>query len=415
MCVLRERIDGLIFSHLSHYHHHHDDQSSSNSLEPPKITVGGRSKSPLHAHSHHHAHTHIHHHHPVLAVPQHQHHLGAAGTTAAAAAAAAASHSSLSKIATILIDSSKVLASLESKPRNYLGSMVYLPTPTPKEGYSVTQPLIPRFEGRENSIFQIRIPKRFLSDAHRRDVTKRRCLWGTEVYADDSDTLAVLMHTGRIPGYLPEDVDPALVKESGRRTAIQGSVSAPTGAAASTGSSGKWKVNGTAAAPAKKTGDEKRAAAAAAAAAATAAAAAAAAATTTTPPTIPAGKDLLVNLLILPTLERYTGSVRHALKSRSWNTVHDGMSYSIWDMEWVDAGEAESRGGGSKKRRLDEREWVRRWGELPPSRGGTGLGLGLGMGTGKQSGGGGWTKGLWRGMAEGADGKGSGAVAGVGA
>jgi hypothetical protein len=277
---------------------------------------------------------------------------------------------SLSKIATtLLIDSSKVLASLESKPRNYLGSTVYLPTPTPKEGYSVTQPLLPRFEGRENSIFQVRIPKRFLSDTHRRDVTRRRCVWGTEVYTDDSDILAVLIHTGRIPGYIPEDVDPTLLKETGRKIILKGSISAST--SPTTPAPGKWKINGTA----KKT-EEKR-------------------------PTIPPGKDLLVNLLILPRLERYTGSVKNALKSRSWNTIHDGMSYSIWDMEWVEAGEAESRGGGSKKRRLDEREWVRRWGELPPSRGGMG----------KQ---GGWNKGRWN-PTETQNGKSNGEVAGVGA
>jgi len=189
------------------------------------------------------------------------------------------------------------------------------------------------------------------------------------VYTDDSDILAVLIHTGRIPGYIPEDVDPTLLKDTGRKIILKGSISAST--SPTTPAPGKWKINGTA----KKT-EEKR-------------------------PTIPPGKDLLVNLLILPRLERYTGSVKNALKSRSWNTIHDGMSYSIWDMEWVEAGEAESRGGGSKKRRLDEREWVRRWGELPPSRGGMG----------KQ---GGWNKGRWN-PTETQNGKSNGEVAGVGA
>lgn len=277
-------------SHLPHYHHHHDEPAISH--EAPKISVA-RSKSPLHPH-HHHAHAHIHHHHSPMPTPQHH-------------SVIAPNQPPFSKVTTtLLIDSSKVLASLTSKPRNYLGSIVYLPTPTPKEGYSVTQPLLPRFEGRENSIFQVRIPKRFLADSHRRDVSRRRCVWGTEIYTDDSDVLAALVHTGKIPGYIPEDVDTNLVKETGRKVVVKGSISGSK--SPSPPASGKWKINGTATAITKRTEEAVA-------------------------PTIPAGKDLLVNLLILPTLERYSGSVRNALKSRSWNTVHDGMSYSIWDME----------------------------------------------------------------------------------
>jgi flagellar biosynthesis GTPase FlhF len=310
-------------AHLNHHHHHHED-ISSNTLDAPKIAAV-RSKSPLQHHHHH-----VHHVHTPISAAQQQSPLPKVSTT-------------------LLIDSSKVVASLNSKPRHYLGSIVYLPTPAPKEGYSVTQPLFPRFEGKENSIFQVRIPKRFLSDAHRRDVCRRRCVWGSEIYTDDSDIIGVLIHTGRIPGWLPDDVDPALVKETGRKVVVRGAVTPST---SPTPPSGKWKVNGAAAAAtaaAKKAAEEKE---------------------KEQGPHIEPGKDLIVNILILPTLERYTGSVRNALKSRSWNTIHDGVSYSIWDMEWVEAGEAESRGGGSKKRRLNEREWIRQWGELPPSRGG---------------------------------------------
>lgn len=239
------------------------------------------------------------------------------------------------------------MASL-SKPRNFLGSIIYHPTPTPKQGYSVTQPLLPRFEGKENSIFQVRIPRRFLSEQQRRDVHRRRCVWGTDVYTDDSDVLGVLVHLGRVPGVLPEGVDPALVADNGnRKIVITGQTSASPRSPPISSPIKKKAVNGTSNGKAEKQQVQDG-------------------------PTIPAGKDLIVDLLILPTLEKYTGSTRNALKSRSWNTIHDGMSYSIWDMEWVEAGEAEARGGGSKKRRLDEREWVRRWGELPPSRGGMG-------------------------------------------
>ncbi|CAZ82593.1 unnamed protein product [Tuber melanosporum] len=320
--------------HAVHHHRHHhkvDDEPAGSGLEIPLARAGARSKSPnsmAMAHPHHVHQVTVHHHHPAAVSPA----------------------PPPQRVKTsLLIDSSKVLASLASKPRQYLGSTIYQPTPTPKQGLSVTQPLLPRFEGRENCIFQVRIPRRFLSAEQRRDVHRRRCVWGTEVYTDDSDVLGVLVHLGKVPGVLPEGATPDLVAETGcRKTTSRGDIT---------------NMLSTIPSPVRKKGKGAHAA--------------------DEGPTIQPGKDLIVNLLILPTLQKYTGSVRNALKSRSWNTIHDGMSYSIWDMEWVEAGEAEARGGGSRKRRLDEREWVRRWGELPPSRGGGGVGKV------------GWNKGRW--------------------
>ncbi|CCX06306.1 Similar to hypothetical protein [Tuber melanosporum Mel28]; acc. no. XP_002838402 [Pyronema omphalodes CBS 100304] len=165
----------------------------------------------------------------------------------------------------------------------------------------------------------VHIPKRFLSDAHRKDVARRRCVWGTEVYTDDSDTLGVLMHTGKLPTWLSEDVESPeqFVKSTERKIIKDGVLSASPAAATAT-----------AAANSNKSANAKEELL-----------------------TIPHGKDLLVVLLIIPRLERYTGTVRNALKSRSWNAIHDRMSYSIWEMHWVEAGEAESRGGEGKKRR----------------------------------------------------------------
>lgn len=158
------------------------------------------------------------------------------------------------------------------------------------------------------------------------------------------------MHLGKIPVVLPPGTDPELVADNGCRKIINhGAISNMSLASSS---------------PTRKKTDKG-------------------AQSDEEVPAIPLYKDLIVNLLILPRLEKYTGSTRNAFKSRAWNTIHDGMSYSVWDMEWVEAGEAEARGGGSRKRRLDEREFVRRWGELPPSRGGGGLGKV------------GWNKGRW--------------------
>lgn len=72
------------------------------------------------------------------------------------------------------------------------------------------------------------------------------------------------------------------------------------------------------------------------------------------PPVPPPDKDLHITLLILPTLERYESSVMYGLKSRSWGGNHDGMSFKIERIEWVDEGRAkgEERGGEARRKRL---------------------------------------------------------------
>lgn len=220
----------------------------------------------------------------------------------------------------------------------------------------------------------MRIPRRFLSDAQRRDVHRRRAVWGTEVYTDDSDVLGVLIHLGKLPGMLPDGVDPAMVNDTGRRVNIIGQLSAsPTpkdqdhAKPPPSKANGNGNINTASSSPRKppSNGTPVTAAPGSPATAATSSSAFSA-------PPIPRDKDLIVNLLILPTLQRYASTTRNAFKSRSWNTTHDGVSYVVCDLEWVDAGEAEGRGISGRKRRLDEREWVRRWGTLPPELGGMG-------------------------------------------
>ncbi|RPB13050.1 Rxt3-domain-containing protein [Morchella conica CCBAS932] len=348
---------------MVHHHHKAEEEVGAPNLEVPVSRAGARSKSPNSlAHMHHPHMHHPHHNTPII----HHHHNASASASAAAPQP---------KVKTsLLIDSTKVTASL-SKPRNFLGSVIYHPTATPKQGYSVTHTLLPRFEGKENSIFQVRIPRRYLSEQQRKEVHRRRCVWGTEVYTDDSDVMAALIHLGKIPGVMPPDVDPAWVAEYGARKITTNGQTSASPRSPLVPSPTKKKVNGAGGKAEKQQVQDI--------------------------PVIPAGKDLIVNLLILPTLERYTGSTCNGLKSRSWGTIHDGMSYSVWDIEWVEAGEAEARGGGSKKRRLDERDFVRRWGELPLSRGGMGNN--------------GWSKNRWTVSGDGRGGGSKGKVAEVGA
>jgi hypothetical protein len=72
------------------------------------------------------------------------------------------------------------------------------------------------------------------------------------------------------------------------------------------------------------------------------------------PPIPPPDKDLHITLLILPTLERYHSSVMYGLKSRAWGDNHDGMSFKVERIEWVDEGAAkgEERGGEARRKRL---------------------------------------------------------------
>jgi hypothetical protein len=66
-------------------------------------------------------------------------------------------------------------------------------------------------------------------------------------------------------------------------------------------------------------------------------------------------KDLHITVLILPTLESYTGTVAHGIKSRSFPGKHDGMSFKVESITWVDEKSArgEERSGAARRKRLE--------------------------------------------------------------
>ena len=68
----------------------------------------------------------------------------------------------------------------------------------------------------------------------------------------------------------------------------------------------------------------------------------------------PKDRDLHLTLLILPPLKIYASTVAHGIKSRLWGRDHDGMSFKIEKMEWVNEGVAagEERSGKAKKARM---------------------------------------------------------------
>ena len=131
-----------------------------------------------------------------------------------------------------------------------------------------------------------------------------RVVWGTDIYSDDSDPLAAAIHAGWIRGDWGDGVDFSMLElnpsnEADPKEPVLASV--------------------------PKT------------------------------PMLPLpGKDLHLTLLILPALQSYASRVVHGIKSRSWGSDHDGLSYRIEKIAWVDekGGCGEERDGESRRKRL---------------------------------------------------------------
>ena len=178
-----------------------------------------------------------------------------------------------------------------------------------KLGYTSTPNPLPRYEGKENCTFTVRVSRFYLSAQEREDICRRRALWGTDVYTDDSDPIAAAVHSGWIRGEFGEDVDPAMLElPSHDKTENIVPRHASDGQDVFT-------------------------------------------APPTEPMLPPPNKDLHLGLLILPPLETYTSRIAHGIKSRSWGKTHDGMSFRIEKMEWVDD-QGNDRTGEAQRQRM---------------------------------------------------------------
>ena len=156
----------------------------------------------------------------------------------------------------------------------------------------------------------VRVPRYYLSEESREQVCTHRAVWGTDIYTDDSDPLAAAIHAGWIRGAWGNAVDTLMLEflQSDSKATID---------------------------PAQTT--------------------------FTSPPASPTfprpGKDLHLTLLILPTLEDYASRVMHGIKSRPWGSNHDGVSYRIEKIAWVDekGAKGQERGGEARRRRISMR------------------------------------------------------------
>lgn len=216
-----------------------------------------------------------------------------------------------------------ILSSVAHLPRHHLGSTLYTPrisapstkssSESSKFGYSTTPQPLPRFEQRENCTFTVRVPRFRIDQSHREEICARRALWGTGVYTDDSDPVAAAIHSGFFRGAWSEDVESMLDLEI--KDTYQHAPPAPEADASKPGS----QANGP-----------------------------------RLPPIPPPNQDLHITLLILPRLERYDATVMFGLKSRKWDGRHDGMSFKVHRVDWVDdgVGRGEERGGEARRKRL---------------------------------------------------------------
>ena len=246
------------------------------------------------------------------------------------------------RIPSTTIKNNQILESVRNLPRHHLGSVVYSPglePPTSKASigsrlaYTTAPYIIPPCEGKENHTLTVRIPKFYLSRKHREQVCLGAAVWGIEIYSDDSDPLAAAIHSGWIRGNWGDIADFTMLELN------------PT-------------------AESKDTTTEHQP-------------------TLSAPPPVPIlpppGKDLHLTLLILPPLQQYPSRINHGIKSRAWGNDHDGMSFRIEKIAWVE--ERGERGVEARRKRLKMMTGGKGGGGFV--RVGFGVGRGLGEGEGK--------------------------------
>ncbi|KAJ5569441.1 uncharacterized protein N7459_008871 [Penicillium hispanicum] len=292
--------------HPAHYHHRHKEEDAA-ALSLLRQTSLGRTSTPAEASLGHHHHHHHHHHAPRPA-------------TIAPASPVREPRTT--------VNLEPLLSSVAHLPRHHLGSTLYTPrisipsakasTESAKFGYTTTPQPLPRFERRENCTFTVRVPRFRIDATHREEICARRALWGTGVYTDDSDPVAAAIHSGFIRGAWGEDVDESMLDLEIKDT-YQHAPQSTTEERREDASKDDSQAN------------EPR-----------------------LPPIPPSDQDLHITLLILPRLERYEPTVMFGVKSRKWDGRHDGMSFKIHRVDWVDdgVGRGEERSGEARRKRL---------------------------------------------------------------
>lgn len=225
----------------------------------------------------------------------------------------------------VTINSQVVLDSVSNRTRNHLGHAYYrsalsASSSTVKRdrisdrGFASTPHPLPRFEGKENCTFTVKIPAIYLGDKSREEITSRRAVWGTDIYTDDSDIIAACIHQGWFRGAWSPDVDVSLL-DLDIEVEDNGAVQSPPDPDALITSPPR-----------------------------------------TGPMHVPKNRDCHVTVLVLPLLQKYSSLTRYGIKSREWGakhdghqSIHDGLSFMIMSIRWVKSVDGEEGRSGKDR------------------------------------------------------------------
>ncbi|KAF2130974.1 Rxt3-domain-containing protein [Dothidotthia symphoricarpi CBS 119687] len=284
--------------HHHHHHHHRPDEEIPPSLSRQPSLQGGPGGP-------------VHHHHHIQGAPHHHHHHHAAPRAGQQAPVP------LPKISDKVHDIQPVLDEAAKHPRKHLGSHLYeaateLPKPNSslddQFGYASIPKRLPQFEINPiNCTFTIRVPRFYLKPRQRQHIVLERHLWGARVYRDDSDPIAAAIHSGWIRGEWDDTVDISMLDPR---------ITAPNDASDAQDILNKVPV---------------------------------------APVMPPADMDLQIEILILPRVQEYVGTVEFGISSRKSKT-HEGLSFMINKIRWVEEGigsRGQERTAAALKRRLD--------------------------------------------------------------
>ncbi|KAF5018145.1 hypothetical protein F66182_9886 [Fusarium sp. NRRL 66182] len=305
-------------SHPHHHHHHTADAAPLSGITSFKnFKAGapiGEKGLPV-----------PHHHHPPRPLHTHQHQPAKPATVAPPV---------IPPRTKTIVSSKAVLESVSNRPRHHLGDFIYEPglkagrlvptTPTHRTFASNPRPLPwDMIKNKENCTLTVKVARIHLSPISREEITSRGYLWGTDVYTDDSDVVAACIHSGWIKGEWNQDIDSSLldldqgISDKRRKKPANSTVDLDSeGLITAPPASG--------------------------------------------PMSIPARRDLHINILILPRLVKYSASTRHGISSREFggdyghrHSAHDGISFMIKSVRWVENGaqpQARLRGKARRER-----------------------------------------------------------------
>ncbi|ORY90521.1 histone deacetylation protein Rxt3-domain-containing protein [Syncephalastrum racemosum] len=178
---------------------------------------------------------------------------------------AAPSPASGPRMPSVVVRSDEVWRAAKEHEERYLGMIQYEPGR-----------LLPPCDGQTNCIFKVHVDSRHVT--YDNNQVQQSALWGTDIYTDDSDIVAMCIHSGK---YLPKFVEPDIDPKDPKFRLLLGDDISP--------------VEQPAANP-------------------------------------PNDKDLIITVRILPKLKYYQGTIRNYTRSRNWGN-HDGMSFYVENVE----------------------------------------------------------------------------------